>query len=112
MSASPYLHSCNELGVCQDRLHRCTDCQDAESSVRVIRMINSRRVHTIDEPVPFCSHRAIQDDDPIKRTPLRPSDQPSPLERAEAGGSLSKWHWLIAGTAWIGVLGSLALFAR
>lgn len=62
MSASPYLHSCNELGVCQDRLHRCTDCQDAESSVRVIRMINSRRVHTIDEPVSFCPHRPVEDD--------------------------------------------------
>lgn len=53
MSASPYLRSCNDLGVCQDRLHRCTDCQDAERSVRVVRMINSRRVHTVQEPAPF-----------------------------------------------------------
>jgi hypothetical protein len=115
MSASPYLHNCNELGVCQDRLHRCTDCKP---SVPVIRMINSRRVHTLDEPVPFQQARApeakpIGDDAPITRRsrpePPRPSE---PMERCTPEHRLTGWFWFLFGAGVSVLLSGLVLYAK
>lgn len=102
MSASPYLHNCNELGVCQDRLHRCTDCQTAENSVRVVRMVNSRRVHIVDEPMPFGAKRAVQE-------PPRTSE---PMERCTPEHRLTGWFWFLFGAGVSVLLSGLVLYAK
>lgn len=80
MSAPQQRRSCEQLGVCQDRpdcaAHASHDSEGHQSAVRIERLVNSHREHTVLEAMPL--HRGMP--------PARPVDQAGeaepPRERA------------------------------
>ncbi len=61
MSASQHRRTCEQLGVCQDRpdcaAQASHDGEGHQNAVRIERLVNSRRQHTVLEPMPL--HRGV-----------------------------------------------------
>jgi hypothetical protein len=103
MSASQHRYTCAELGMCEAR-SACMECE--RPTVPVIRMINSRRVHTIDEPVPFQAVRAPTE-------PPRPRALPHvPQPAREPEHRLTGWFWFLFGAGVSVLLSGIVLYAR
>lgn len=98
MSASQHRYTCAQLGMCQARV-ACMECE--RPTVPVVRMVNSRRVHTVDEPTPFQAVRATE--------PPRPSE---PMERCTPEHRLTGWFWFLFGAGMSVLLSGIVLYAK